>query len=74
MGLSTAASAVLGSVSLAVWPKPVGVELVDVERELLRAWESPPNLKDVHTPWSGPLSDARRVLRGDPLAQLRAGD
>jgi hypothetical protein len=48
--------------SLAVWPKPVGVELIDVERELLRAWEPPLNLKDVHTPWSGPLSDARKAM------------
>ena len=46
--------------SLAVWPKPDGVVLLDVERKLLTAWEPPLNLKDVHTPWSGQLLQARR--------------
>jgi hypothetical protein len=47
---------------LAVWPKPAGVVLVDIQRALLVSWKPPLNLQDVHTPWSGHLSTARKVM------------
>lgn len=50
---------------LAVWPKPSGVVLVDVERALLVTWQPPLNLKDVHTPWSDHLSAARKVMAAE---------
>lgn len=54
--------------TLAVWPKPVGVELLDVERALLSAWQPPLNLKDVVTPWSDQLSAARRIMAAEARA------
>jgi hypothetical protein len=54
--------------TLAVWPKPVGVDLICVERKLLTAWEPPLNLKDVRTPWTDRLSQARKVMADEARA------
>jgi hypothetical protein len=54
--------------SLAVWPKPVGVELICVERKLLTTWEPPLNLKDVRMPWTDRLSQARKVMADEARA------
>jgi hypothetical protein len=56
---------------LAVWQRPTDVVLIDVERSLLAAWQPPLNLKDVHTPWSGQLSAARKVMAAEARAWVQ---
>lgn len=56
---------------LAVWPSVTAVQLVEVERALLLAWQPPLNLKDVHTPWSGNLSAARKAMAAQARARMQ---
>jgi hypothetical protein len=57
--------------TLAVWRKVPGIELVDVERALIDAWQPPLNLQSVNTPWSARLSAARKVMAAEARGWAR---
>jgi hypothetical protein len=54
--------------ALSVWPATGPSSLTAIERVVLRRWQPPLNLKDVHTQWSGTISAARRVLAAEARA------
>lgn len=54
--------------TLAVWPNDGALELAVVERVVLREWQPPLNLKDVETPWSAMVREARRVMADEARA------
>jgi len=56
---------------LAVWLKPPGADLLAIERGVLALCQPPLNLKDVSTPWSAPLSAARRRMAEEARAWAR---
>ncbi len=56
---------------LAVWPKTGDVELLSVERAVLRQLQPPLNLKDVETPWSTQVGDARKRMADEARAWAR---
>ena len=51
--------------TLAVWPKALGIDLADVERALLESWLPALNLQGVNTLWSAQLSAARKAMAGE---------
>jgi len=53
-----------GNLRLAVWPKPAILEvpLVTIERAVLARLQPPLSLKDVMTPWTSSIKQARKVL------------
>ncbi len=57
--------------TLAIWLKPSGVTLIDVERQLLALWKPPLNLRDVATPWSAQVSAARKAMADEARAWAR---
>lgn len=50
------------NLGIAVWPKPAGIRLINVERRVLAHWLPPLNLKDVSTPWTAQVKAARAVM------------
>lgn len=59
--------------TLAVWPDDGLVELSAIERAVLRAWQPPLNLKDVETPWTARVRDARRRMAAEARASASPG-
>ena len=59
---------------LAVWPKTGGVELLTIERALLRQLQPPLNLKDVETQWSAQISAACKRMADEARAWARGSD
>jgi hypothetical protein len=58
------------SLRLAVWLKPdaLDMELVDIERAVLARLQPPLNLKDVLTPWTRNIKEARKLLADEARA------
>jgi hypothetical protein len=54
--------------TLAVWANEAALELALVERIALREWQPPLNLKDVETPWSAMVREARRLMADEARA------
>ena len=51
--------------TLAVWPAIGTASLLGIERAVLQRWLPPLNLKDIVTPWSATISEARRVMAAE---------
>jgi GIY-YIG catalytic domain len=47
---------------MAAWPIPIGEDLASVEVAVLKALQPPLNLKDVRTPWTDLVRQARRSM------------
>lgn len=63
------------SLTIAIWPGPPGIELLTVERALLRHLLPPLNLKDVSTQWREQVMAARAVMAAEArrYAERRQG-
>lgn len=59
--------------TLAVWPNDGSWELSTIERAVLRAWQPPLNLKDVVSPWSARIREARRRMAAEARTYAGAG-
>lgn len=53
------------SLTIAIWPGPLGIELLTIERALLGHWLPPLNLRDVSTLWTGQVKAARAAMAAE---------